>query len=87
MRTKHIPMRTCVGCGETKAKKDLIRIVRTPESIIEVDLTSKKSGRGAYICSSVDCLSKAMTAKQLERALKTKIDEEIKSLLEEQING
>lgn len=87
MKPKHIPMRTCVGCGVNKAKKDLIRVVRTPESKIELDFIGKKSGRGAYICPDSECLTKAIKAKQLERALKTKIDDEIKSLLEAEIHG
>ncbi|HBA97569.1 MAG TPA: DUF448 domain-containing protein, partial [Lachnospiraceae bacterium] len=55
MRIKKVPMRQCTGCGERKEKKELIRIIRTPENLIEIDFTGKKNGRGAYICNSVEC--------------------------------
>lgn len=85
MKRKHIPMRKCVGCHAVKPKKDLIRIVRTPEAAVEIDTTGKKSGRGAYICSSIECLQKAIQRKQLERALNIQIKPEIEVLLEQQL--
>ena len=65
MKTKKIPMRMCVGCGEKKKKKELIRIVTDPEGNVSVDPTGKKAGRGAYICKSSECLKKAGKSKKL----------------------
>ena len=65
MKTKKIPMRMCVGCGEMKPKKELIRIVTNPEGNVSVDPTGKKAGRGAYICKSTECLKKAGKSKKL----------------------
>ena len=59
MKTKKIPMRRCVGCGESKTKKELIRIVALPSGMIELDRTGKKSGRGVYICDNLECFEKA----------------------------
>ena len=88
MQQKKIPMRRCVGCGEMHEKKELCRIVRTPEGEILADPTGKKSGRGAYICRSGDCLSKAEKGKKLERAFECKIPQEIYlSLAGEITNG
>ncbi|HHU69386.1 MAG TPA: YlxR family protein [Thermoanaerobacterales bacterium] len=70
-------MRMCVGCKNSKSKKELIRIVRTPDNQLEIDLTGKKSGRGAYICYNVECLEKAVKNKGLEKALNRTIDNEI----------
>ena len=75
-------MRKCVGCGEMKDKKQLIRIVRSPdpdgsECKISVDLTGKKPGRGAYICNSPDCLAKAKKARRLEKTFSCKIPDEV----------
>ncbi len=86
MKPKHTPTRTCVGCRTTQAKKELIRIVRTPEGTVEFDKTGKKSGRGAYVCVSRDCLDKSIKGKQLERALKCAIDESIKDTLEREFH-
>ena len=68
MQPKKTPMRKCVGCGEMKPKKELRRIVRSPEGEISVDLTGKKSGRGAYLCADPACLAKAEKGKRLDRA-------------------
>ncbi|MCH5199090.1 MAG: YlxR family protein [Oscillospiraceae bacterium] len=88
MQQKKIPVRRCVGCGEMKQKKELIRIVRTPEGEICADPTGKKSGRGAYICRSSDCLMKAEKGKKLERSFECRISQEIYSALSEEIaNG
>ena len=67
----------CVGCQEMKNKRDLIRIVRTPDGEILTDSTGKKAGRGAYVCLSEDCLNKAMKAKRLEKAFKSALNEEV----------
>ena len=68
MAIRKIPQRKCVGCGTSKDKKELIRVVKNAEGEISVDLTGKKNGRGAYICHSVKCLNSAVKAKRLERA-------------------
>jgi predicted RNA-binding protein YlxR (DUF448 family) len=67
---KKIPQRMCVGCQEMKNKKELLRVVRTPEDQIVLDVTGKKSGRGAYVCRNEQCLAKAFKEKRLEKALK-----------------
>lgn len=85
MKTKKIPERMCTGCMEMKAKKELIRIVRSKEGEIFVDLVGKKPGRGAYICKNLECLEKAVKTKRLEKNLEVKIDEEIYNKLREEI--
>ena len=82
---KKIPLRMCVGCREMKEKRDLIRIVRTAEHSGEIDLTGKKSGRGAYICNDVNCLKRARKSKALERALIVTLEEEVYLRLEEEM--
>lgn len=85
MKQKKIPLRMCLGCQVMKPKKELIRIVKNKENEISVDFTGKKPGRGAYICKSTDCLSKAVKAKRLERAFETSINEEIYETLKKQL--
>ena len=85
MKTRKIPMRKCMGCQEMKSKKELIRIVRTPEGQIVIDKTGKKSGRGAYICPQMECLEKAIRHKAVERALETEIDETVYQTLREEL--
>jgi len=87
MKVKKIPLRMCTGCMEMKPKKELIRIVKTPEGEVSVDLTGKKSGRGAYVCKSTECLEKAFKAKRLSRNLDISISEEIYDKLKEEINN
>jgi len=65
-RTKHIPLRTCVACHETKSKRELLRVVRTPDGHVVIDATGKKSGRGAYLCAKLSCWQLAMKTKKLE---------------------
>jgi len=77
MAERKIPLRKCIGCGEMKDKRELVRIVRNKEGEISVDLKGKKPGRGAYICKSVDCFEKARKARRLERAFSTQIEPEI----------
>ena len=84
---KKIPMRQCVGCREMKPKKDLVRVVKSPEGVISIDLRGKAPGRGAYICKSKDCLTKAVRQRQLDRALETKIDEAVLNQLMEEIDA
>ena len=85
MKVKKIPLRMCTGCMEMKPKKELIRVVKTPEGEVSVDLTGKKSGRGAYVCKNAECLEKAFKAKRLSRNLDVVIDEEIYNRLREEI--
>ncbi|WP_442891457.1 RNase P modulator RnpM [Dendrosporobacter sp. 1207_IL3150] len=77
MVQKKIPQRMCVGCQEMKNKKELMRIVRTPEAEIVLDSTGKKAGRGAYVCRNEQCFAKAFKEKRLERALKHAVDPEV----------
>ena len=74
---KKKPTRKCMGCNESKEKKDLIRIVKSKEGIIEVDLTGKKNGRGAYICKNEECLNKVIKSKRLQKVLECEIDTDI----------
>lgn len=74
---KKIPMRQCIGCGEMKEKKTLIRIIRTPEGRILLDRTGRANGRGAYICDDPACLAAARKKKSLNRAFKMQVSEEI----------
>lgn len=74
---KKIPERKCLGCMESFPKNTLVRVVRSPEGEITLDLTGKKSGRGAYICKSAECLKKAVKAKRFERAFECVIPEEV----------
>lgn len=85
MKVKKIPQRMCTGCMEMKPKKELIRIVKSKDGEVSVDLTGKKPGRGAYICRSTECLEKAFKTKRLEKNLDTKIDETIYARLKEEI--
>ena len=85
VKTRKIPMRTCIGCREQKPKKELIRVVRNKENQIFIDLTRKANGRGAYLCRSKDCLDKAIKSKALNRAFSTEIDKETYEKLKESI--
>lgn len=80
-------MRMCTGCGEMKPKKELIRVVKSPEGEVSIDLTGKKSGRGAYICRSVECFKKARKSKRIERQFKSQIPEEVYDRLEEELGA
>lgn len=84
---RKLPVRMCAGCGEHKLKKELVRVVRTPEGEILLDLTGKKSGRGAYVCPSAACLAKARRAKRIERALGCAISEEVYDRMLEQMQA
>jgi predicted RNA-binding protein YlxR (DUF448 family) len=82
MKTKKIPMRMCLRCGEMKPKRELIRVVKSKEGDISLDLTGKKSGRGAYICKSVECFEKARKARKFERSFSCMISEDIYNSME-----
>ena len=85
MAEKKIPMRKCLGCNEMKPKRELIRAVKSPEGEISLDLTGKKSGRGAYICSNKACFQKARKGKRLERALETAIPDSVYDAMENEL--
>ena len=85
--TRKIPQRQCIGCEEMKNKKDLIRVIKTPENEISMDATGKKNGRGAYLCNSMDCLKKATKNHGLERSLKVSIPPEVYEELEKELIG
>lgn len=86
MKQKKIPLRVCAGCQEQKNKKEMIRVVRTPEGTVEIDKTGKKSGRGVYICQDLTCLEKAYKEHRLERSLKTKVSDEIYESLRQELS-
>ena len=83
---KKIPQRMCVGCREMKPKKELLRVVRTPEEDILINFTGKKSGRGAYVCPQEACLNRAVKQRQLERAMERPISPELFEQLRRQIH-
>ena len=95
MRPRKVPMRMCTGCGEMKPKKELVRVVRSPEKTdeagnplpqeISLDFTGKKPGRGAYLCKNPDCLRAARKSRRLERAFACKIPDEVYARLEEEM--
>lgn len=77
MINKKKPTRTCIACNEQKEKRELLRIVKSKDGIIEVDLTGKKNGRGAYICKNEECLEKLIKTKKLEKVFDTEISSEL----------
>lgn len=83
---KKIPVRQCVGCREMIPKKELLRVIRTPEEEVVLDSTGKQNGRGAYVCKSLECLQKARKTKGLERSLKVSIPDEVYDKLEKEMN-
>ena len=87
MQQKKIPMRQCLGCREMKPKKELIRVVRSPEGNISLDFKGKASGRGAYVCPNAQCLKKAIKAKALEREFSCQIPPEIYEALEKEMEA
>ena len=84
---KKIPMRQCLGCREMKPKKELIRVVRSPENEISLDFKGKANGRGAYICPEMDCLKKAIRGHALEKAFDRAIPEEVYAQLTAQMEA
>lgn len=84
---KKIPMRQCVGCREMRPKRELVRVVRSPEGEISVDLRGKKSGRGAYVCRDGGCLKKAIKSRALGRAFGVEVPEEIYETLRAQMEA
>ena len=84
---KKIPMRQCLGCREMKQKRELIRVVRSPEGEVSLDSRGKKPGRGAYVCPSADCLKRAVKSKALSRAFGVEIPQEIMETLSGQVTA
>ena len=84
---KKIPMRKCVGCGEMKPKKELMRILKTEIGEFVVDAAGKKNGRGAYLCRSVECFRKAVKSKGLERSFKQEIPQDVYDSLEKEMGN
>ena len=84
---KKIPQRQCMGCRERKNKREMIRVVRSPEGHVSLDFGGKAPGRGAYICPKMECLKRAIKAKSLERSLETEIPDEIYARLEQEMEA
>ena len=85
MSVKKIPLRQCIGCGEMKSKKEMIRVLRTAEGEILIDATGRKNGRGAYLCPSCECLKKAVKSKGLDRSFKMAVPREVYEALEKKM--
>ena len=83
---RKVPMRQCLGCNEHKPKREMIRVVRTPDGAVELDFVGKKSGRGAYICPKRSCFAKARKSKRIENILEVKLPEEIYDRMEQSIS-
>ena len=84
---KKIPQRQCMGCRERKAKRELIRVVRTPEGGVSLDFGGKTNGRGAYLCPDPECLKKAIRSKALDRSLEVEIPQEVYDRLQKEMEG
>ena len=84
---KNPPLRTCTGRGEIKPKKELVRVVKTPEDEIVLDLTGRKNGRGAYICRDAECLKKARKAKRIEKSFLCQIPDEVYDKMAEELEN
>ena len=85
-KVKKIPTRQCLGCNEHKPKKELLRVVRSPEGEVSLDFTGKKSGRGAYICHDVRCLKQARKSRRIDRSLECQIPDEVYDLMESELS-
>lgn len=87
MKTKKIPMRMCLGCDEMKPKREMIRVVKSKEGEISLDLTGRKSGRGAYICRNVDCFKKARKSRRFEKSFSCMISSEVYDGMEAELEN
>lgn len=85
MSVKKIPLRQCIGCGEMKSKKEMIRVIKTAEGESLLDATGRKNGRGAYLCPSMECFKKAVKGRGLERSFKMAIPREVYETLEKEM--
>ncbi|MBS3948250.1 MAG: YlxR family protein [Dethiobacter sp.] len=87
MKKRKLPLRVCIGCQQQKTKRELIRLVRTPEGHVEVDPTGKKAGRGTYLCRQLACLEAAVKAKRIERSLKHPVSPAVVEALAGQLSA
>ena len=87
MQKKKIPLRKCTGCGEMKPKKELVRVVKTPDDQVLMDLTGRVNGRGAYICPDAQCLKIARKSKRIEKSFQMQIPDEIYDKMEEELKN
>ncbi len=87
MKTKKVPLRMCLGCSEMKPKKELVRVVKTKEGEVSLDLTGKKPGRGAYICRDIQCFEKARKSRRLEKAFSCRIEDDVYNGMESELRG
>ena len=87
MSMKKVPLRQCIGCGEMKSKKEMIRVIKTADEEILLDATGRKNGRGAYLCPSMECMKKAVKSKCLERSFKMAIPKEVYDALEKEMEA
>ena len=85
MSVKKIPLRQCIGCGEMKSKKEMIRVIKTADGEIFLEATGRKNGRGAYLCPSMECFKKAVKGRGLERSFKMAIPREVYETLEKEM--
>lgn len=85
MKAKKVPLRKCTGCGEMFDKRSLLRVVKSPEGEVSLDLTGKKPGRGAYVCRNPECLKKARKRRAFERVFQMQISDEVFSGMEEEM--
>ena len=85
MSTKKVPLRQCIGCGEMKSKKEMVRILKTESGEIVLDVTGRKNGRGAYLCPSMDCFHKAVKGRGIERSFKMAVPKEVYAALEKEM--
>ena len=87
MSMKKVPLRQCIGCGEMKSKKEMIRVIKTADEEILLDATGRKNGRGAYLCPSMECMKKAVKSKGLERLFKMAFPIEVDDALEKEMEA
>lgn len=85
MKQQKIPMRMCLGCNEMKPKKELMRVVKSPEGEISLDFKGKKNGRGAYLCKTAECFDKARKARRFEKAFSCRIDDGIYEVMTDEL--
>ena len=87
MQMRKVPMRMCTGCGQMKPKRELVRVVKSQDGEIALDLTGTKAGRGAYVCRDIECLQKARKARRLEKAFSCRIPDEVYDRMEEELQS
>jgi predicted RNA-binding protein YlxR (DUF448 family) len=85
MKSQKIPMRMCLGCNEMKPKRELMRVVKSPEGEISLDFTGKKNGRGAYLCKEAECFDKARKARRFEKSLSCRINESVYEVMADEL--